>query len=159
MPKILRSERSQAPIFRALHLQISLGSVTDFPPIIPPHPWWMREGRSYESIRSARDCFVHVQIHISIYRDEECPPQKRRALGYFVAEVGTPSWVYSRRCFHFINEAGSHLRIESKLTCRPPDTSPQRRICSLKEKIALPQTSTWAVAARNTLEKEKSPDL
>jgi len=105
--------------------------------MIPPHPWWMREGRSYESIRSARDCFVHVQIHISIYRDEECPPQKRRALGYFVAEVGTPSWVYSRRCFHFTNEAGSHLRIKSKLTCRPPDTSPQRRIRSLREKIAL----------------------
>ena len=52
MPKILRSARSQAPIFRALRFQISLGSVTDSPPNIPP--------------------------------------QKRRALGYFVAEVGTP---------------------------------------------------------------------
>ena len=62
MPKILRSARSQAPIFRALRFQISLGSVTDFPPIIPP--------------------------------------QERRALGYFLTEVGTPSWVYSRRCFH-----------------------------------------------------------
>ena len=48
----------------------------------------MREGRSYEGIRNARDCFMHVQIHFSIYRNEECPPQKRRALGYFVTEVG-----------------------------------------------------------------------
>jgi hypothetical protein len=48
----------------------------------------MREGRSYEGIRNARDCFVHVQIHISIYRNEECPPQERRALGFFVTEVG-----------------------------------------------------------------------
>ena len=119
MPKILRSERSQAPIFRALHLQISLGSVTDFPPIIPPHPWWMREGRSYESIRSARDCFVHVQIHISIYRDEECPPQKRRALGYFIDEVGTPSWVYSRRCFHVKDSTQAHFLKLALRTLRP----------------------------------------
>jgi hypothetical protein len=48
----------------------------------------MREGRSYEGIRNVRDRFVHVQIYISIYRNEECPPQKRRALGYFLAEVG-----------------------------------------------------------------------
>ena len=48
----------------------------------------MRERRSYEGIREARDCFVRVQIAISIIGSSECPPQQRRALGTYLTEVG-----------------------------------------------------------------------
>ena len=48
----------------------------------------MRERRSYEGIRDSRDCFVRVQIAISVIGSSECPPQQRRALGTYLTEVG-----------------------------------------------------------------------